>query len=153
MLAAVNGSEACLNALIDAKANVNAQSDPGLTALVDATRVGKLNTIQILLKARGIDKELPNKHGVNPLLACCKYNQPEAAKILLAAGCNKEFVAPQGAFAGLNPLTFAAQEGNVQVVKILLEAGCDVQATANGKTALQLAQEKGHAEVVALLQK
>ena len=152
MQAAVTGNATLLSLFINAKANVNAQSNPGITALIDATRVGKLNTVEILLKAEGIDKELANKHGVNPLLACCKYNQPEAAKILLAEGCNKEFAAPEGTtFSGLRPLTFAAQEGHVEVVKILLEAGCNVDATSNGKTALEIATVKGHAVVVDLL--
>jgi uncharacterized protein len=61
---------------------------------------------------------------------------------------------------GTKPLHAAAAAGHREVVELLLAAGASVEAVAedqrkhdswNGKTALQLAEEKGHPEVAALL--
>jgi ankyrin repeat protein len=49
-------------------------------------------------------------------------------------------------------LSCAAEYGHLEVVKSLLQAKAEVDAKANdGKTALELAQRKGHSDVFELL--
>ena len=54
--------------------------------------------------------------------------------------------------SGFTALMYAAYFGNADTVAALLKAGADraVKAT-NGKTALEIATERGHEAVVALL--
>src|SRR5262249_4052563 len=52
------------------------------------------------------------------------------------------------------PLTLAADQGNPEMVRALLDAGARIDALdAGGPTALDGAQFRGHADVVALLRK
>jgi ankyrin repeat protein len=52
------------------------------------------------------------------------------------------------------PLTLAADQGNPEMVRALLDAGARIDAVdAGGQTALERAQLRGHADVVALLGK
>lgn len=73
----------------------------------------------------------------------------EIVKLLLEAGadCN----ATQA--GGFSPLHQAAANGKKDVVLVLLERGADREACCDqGKTAVVYARERGHAEVVELLQ-
>jgi hypothetical protein len=51
------------------------------------------------------------------------------------------------------PLHLAAENGHVDVVAELLAGGADVTALGSDRTALQWAEQKGHAEIVELLRK
>ena len=42
--------------------------------------------------------------------------------------------------------------GHTECVRLLLHKGADVEATAQGKTALQLARERGHTEAARVLE-
>ncbi|HUI73809.1 MAG TPA: ankyrin repeat domain-containing protein [Candidatus Acidoferrum sp.] len=49
---------------------------------------------------------------------------------------------------GYSPLLTAAADGRLEIVKMLLENGADPRAATNdGKTALQIAQDRGHKQV------
>lgn len=55
---------------------------------------------------------------------------------------------------GMTVLMWGASSGNVDVVQQLLVAGADPQTVNHaGSKAIDLAREKGHAEVVALLER
>jgi ankyrin repeat protein len=55
---------------------------------------------------------------------------------------------------GWTPLMVAALTGNARVVSTLLKAGASARAVLrSGKTALSLAKSRGHADIVALLEK
>lgn len=52
---------------------------------------------------------------------------------------------------GRTALIFAAFRGSAECARLLLEVGADASLRALGKTALEVAEMQGHAEVVALL--
>ena len=52
---------------------------------------------------------------------------------------------------GRTALIFAAFRGSAECVRLLLDAGADTALRASGKTALEVAEMQGHAEVAALL--
>jgi len=70
------------------------------------------------------------------------------AMVISLDGCAKKPTQTQ-----LNGQLFlAAVSGNVAQVQALLAAGADVNATTpDGRTALRMASQKGHADVVTLL--
>ena len=50
------------------------------------------------------------------------------------------------------PIHFAAREGHLEAVRLLLEAGADPDAEFNGDNPATVARDRGHEEVVCLLQ-
>ena len=55
--------------------------------------------------------------------------------------------------AGAHPLLHAAAfMGHTECIRLLLQKGADCDATAQGKTALLLARERGHAEATRVLE-
>lgn len=49
------------------------------------------------------------------------------------------------------PLIMAATDGNIEGVRLLLAYGANPNLTVSGKNPRDLAQERGHAEIVKLL--
>ena len=73
----------------------------------------------------------------------------QAAEMLLSKGSD---VKARGSFDKKTPLHLAAKYGFVEIVKLLVAKGAGVDAkTESGKTALSLAIDEGHEEVVGVL--
>ena len=71
---------------------------------------------------------------------------------LTSEGVDIEWRSPDVASGGGTALMLAAINGNVNIVKILLAANANANAQNEaGRTALELAKEKGIGEIVALL--
>jgi ankyrin repeat protein len=85
-----------------------------------------------------------------PLFFAVQAGDVHQVKSLLAKGADANVD-----FKGASPLEQAARSGNKEIVRLLLAHGArpDVRNHWNGHTALQSAQENGHADIVALLQK
>ena len=80
---------------------------------------------------------------------------PEVVKLLLEEGADKDAATVEGQLTvgGQKALHLAALHGRSEVVKLLLEAGADKDAVdLEGRTALDLAIERRHLEVVRLLE-
>jgi pectate lyase len=87
--------------------------------------------------------------GTTPLYWAVRKNHKDVAELLIEKGANV-----QVNFAGWTPLHHAARRGNRDMVELLITKGADVNAKLrNGKTALSLAKEKGHTEIVELLRR
>ncbi len=86
--------------------------------------------------------------GLNALFYVAGSNDVAAARLLIDAGCRLNALQ-----AGApTPLMHAAFRNRPAMVRLLIERGADIGYTdKNGNSALSLAQERGHTEIVALL--
>lgn len=75
--------------------SVNAELQGGRNALHFAADYGQTKVIESLLDA-GADINMPDKHGITPLLAAIWENHTDAVKLLLTRGANKNGVSPDG---------------------------------------------------------
>lgn len=167
--------------LVEAGANANAISKLGVTPLMlaaeDNTPDG-LSMVQTLLAAHadingaasasprqgltlapvpiGANPSSYSRGGYTPLGLAASAGNEAVVRALLDAN-EQRAARPSVAVnakqpAGNTPLTMASAKGNPAVVRALLAADADVTAAdAQGKTALALALENGHAEVAELL--
>jgi ankyrin repeat protein len=121
-----------------------------------------------------------NKSSVPPLLSALASKHADMAMFLISAGANIKARAPGGMTAlhwavvipdtylverllsmgakvdptnldGMTPLHFAAANGYTASVRVLVANGADTSATVKGRTALELAAERGHWDVVQVL--
>jgi hypothetical protein len=151
----------CLQLLLDAGADVNAQNDcKRLTALHVAALAGHHDAVQLLLE-RGADANAVNAVtlvGVQvngstdkftALHIAALFGHAEVVEVLISAGAS---VAASDDGLGFTPLHMAALHGHAAVVQQLLAAGADVNARSiDNLHPLWLAAVKGHLEVVKLL--
>lgn len=147
-IAASGGNLAILNALLAAKANVNAQDRSGYTPLMAAADFGSTVAI-ILLLDNGAQANLQTTDGEAALLFAVTRGNLDAARILLDKGADpnladKEFT---------TPLMIAAQLGDTDMTKLLLANKADpkLRRGANGYRAADFARLGGHKEIIALL--
>jgi uncharacterized protein len=136
--------------LIEAGAKVNAVNKLGDSALLQAAANGYLGIVAMLIKA-GADINKGNNVGITPLgiAACLGYYDPVACLIKAGADFNK------AEKINLWPPVYAAVYHNHKdIVELLLTVGADIYTKDNsGRTALDIAREKGYQEIVELLQK
>uniref|UniRef100_A0A8C0D427 Ankyrin repeat domain 17 n=1 Tax=Balaenoptera musculus TaxID=9771 RepID=A0A8C0D427_BALMU len=149
LMAAANGGHVQIVKLLLAhKADVNAQSSTGNTALTYACAGGYVDVVKVLLES-GASVEDRNENGHTPLMEAGSAGHVEVARLLLENG------------AGINAhsnefkesaLTLACYRGHLEMVRFLLEAGADQEhKTDETHTALMEACMDGHAEVARLL--
>ncbi|MBI4824375.1 MAG: ankyrin repeat domain-containing protein [Nitrospirae bacterium] len=79
---------------------------------------------------------------------------PGISNVLFLALLISVLFIPLSLYAGINDdLIIAAARGDIAKIKELLDKGADVNAKTNdGMTALMLAADKGHTEIVRLLE-
>ena len=113
-----------VQALIRAKAHVNAANDLGVTPLLVACADAGPAVVTALLQA-GADGNARMPSGDTPLMIAARTGQPESVRALLLhrADLNARDAARQQ-----TALMWAVAEGHPEVVRLLLEAGADVHA-------------------------
>lgn len=132
--------------LIRAGANVNARNDLGQPVLHRAAEKGHVEIVQALIRSKA--RLNPKSDYCTPLLVAIENGHVACALELIRAGADR---AIRGV-AGRDALMNAAILGQTEVVRALLLAHADPNARdRDGKTALMLANEKEHSEVVQLL--
>ena len=144
---------AIVQALLAAGAmpNLAATSD-GVTPLLIAAQEGRLDIVQALLAAPGIDPNLARtSDGATPLLSAAYNGHFDVIQALLAAGALPNLARTSD---GVTPLYVAADNGHFDVIQALLAApGIDpnLARTSDGVTPLYVAAVMGHFKIAVLL--
>ena len=121
----------------------------GYTALHLAAYFGQLEVARLLL-GRGADPNAValNESRVTPLQSAVAAKHRDTASLLLALGASPNSVQR----GGWTPLHAAARDGEEVIVDMLLLRGADAtRKSDDGKTAVDLAEEGGHAALAKLL--
>lgn len=149
--ASEHGATAVVRDLLAGGANPNWQNVTGWTPLMIAAAERHPDTVIVLLDAKA-NPNLRNRLGRTALMFAASYGQDAIVERLLAAGADPNIVA--GDATGWTALVAAAAAGHAGVVETLLRGGANPAIKSKqGESALDFAREKGHAEVVRMLQK
>ncbi len=150
--------------VISLQANSDQCVDTTPEKLLKASQLGDVIKVENLL-ACGVSpnskafwqQELPDNNSVMELIAtpihAASWNgHAEVVKLLIEAGANVNLLNEWG----FSPLMTAAEMGNARVASLLIDAGAKVNFVAEchdcgDETALTLAAQYGHIEVVELL--
>jgi ankyrin repeat protein len=140
--------EAAVRALLAARADVNATTGDGTTALHWAVYHEDPELVDLLLKA-GARANVANDLSITPLYLAAAAGNASIVHALLSKGARADAASE----SGVTPLMQAARSGNVEAVRALLAARADVKARERerGQTALMWAASRGHSAVVDLL--
>lgn len=133
VLAAQNGQNAEVAALLKQGAPIDATDSTGETALAWAVMNSDADLAAALLKARA-NPNTTDASGVTPLMVAIENHQPEMVKLLLDKGANANVARMTGETA----LMLAVRAGSAEMVSALLERNADVNAreASFGQTAL-----------------
>jgi ankyrin repeat protein len=146
--AARKQDQKAVRTLVSQKADVNARSTDGSTALLWLAHWNDLDTADLLLRA-GADANLANDFGMTPLSQACTNANAQFVRLLLKGGANPNLAIATGEF----PLMTCAKTGSVDAVKMLIEYGAvvDAKEPAQNQTAIMWAVAERHPSVVAAL--
>jgi hypothetical protein len=148
--AANSGATQTARRLLAEGADPNWRNAGGWTPLMIAAAERHLDTVAVLLEA-GADPNLRNGYGRTALMFASSYGQVAIAERLIDAGADVDAVPSDQ--SGWTALIAASAHGMTSTVELLLRRGADPDIKArNGQTALLIAREQGHADVVRLLE-
>jgi len=118
-------------------------------ALIEAIEKGDAGAVQKLIE-EGLNVNLA-RSGVTPLMVAASKGQEEIARVIIEAGVNIN----EKNDDGWNALHKAAHDQpGTGIVELLLESGIDSEAKdRSGKTALMLAEERKHGDIVREIKK
>ena len=155
----------CLQMLMEAGANVNAQTDDGISALTEASANGHRECIDLLLEA-GADVNEVTISGWTPLRSSAYYGSTKCLEKLLSAGADVNILGHDQCTALMDSVWVSqnkwdqlSEDNNTprnckqkECVEMLIQAGANVNAqTDDGISALMKAAANGYKECLNLL--
>jgi ankyrin repeat protein len=133
--------------LLESRADVNAATADGTTALHWASYWDDVDAAQRLLRA-GANVDAANELGATALWNASMNGSAAMVRVLLEAGADPN----ASLLAGESPVMTAARTGAADVLELLLRAGADPNAKGTrGQTALMWAASQMHADAVRVL--
>lgn len=139
MVAARDGDERTVMALLEAGADPNLQSISGMTPLTQAAQRAESDIVVTLLGA-GADPSLQDDRGRTALIHAARSGAYGSAGLLLEAGAEVDHADDEGATA----LMHAAGAQHLEAVLVLLGGGANVEAVdASGRGAMDRAGSSG----------
>lgn len=148
MVAAKNGDNERIKALIEDGADVNRRNRNGGTPIMYAALSGQPGTVSLLLENQA-DVAAVAENGWTALMIASVKGYVEVAGLLLSHGADPN----QGDVYSWTPLMRAAYENRPEIVELLAKRDNTRvnQRGENGVTALHLAVLRGNADTVKLL--
>ncbi|XP_042732983.1 ankyrin repeat and SOCS box protein 3 isoform X2 [Lagopus leucura] len=115
-----------------------------------AAREGNAKVLQKLI-GQGYSLDVPDNRGWMPIHEAAAHNSSKCLRLLINAAPSDDYILSK-TFEGMSALHLSAHCGSLECVGVLLEAGVDPdQVTTESNTALFLAVENGHVDVVRFL--
>ncbi|XP_072713688.1 ankyrin repeat and SOCS box protein 3 isoform X1 [Ciconia boyciana] len=115
-----------------------------------AARKGNVKMLRKLMK-QGYSIDVPDNRGWVPIHEAAAHNSSECLRLLVRAAPSDDYINSK-TFEGMCALHLSAHHGSLGSVRVLLEAGADPnEVTTEATTALFLAVENGHADIVKFL--
>jgi ankyrin repeat protein len=146
---AYNGNLGAVQEFVSKGTPVDSTTDDKSTALMWASFNGHTPVVAYLLE-QGANVDAKDINGRTALLYASSGPYPETVGLLLRNGAEVNI---QGTSEGFTALMMAASEGHIKVVSVLLLNGASVGITdRDGDTASKFAREKGHPDVLKLLE-
>lgn len=120
-----------------------------------AARTGDTDQLRTLLDG-GCDVDSRDRYGQTGLMLAAAYGHADAVRLLIQRGADLNSRAKWN----LTALMLAIIRGHIGTARLLIDAGADLSATGgkgtlslHGKTALDLAQERGDTATVEMLRR
>lgn len=150
--AAERGDLAVFESLIQQGADVNARDSQQDSAFLIAARNGHARLVRVALAA-GADIKALNRYGSTAVMGPAYRGHVETVRALLATSIDIHHVNNLGWTALLEAIVLGTDgSAHREIVRLLIERGSNVNARdRDGKSALQLAEQKGQADVVRML--
>lgn len=133
--------------LLSSQATTPAQSSSADAALLDAAKRGDVTRAQELL-SKGARADTSDRRGFTPLMWASANGSLDLVRALVASGASVDRRAADGTTA----LMLASTNGYTEIVRALLARGANVAAVRGTVNARQLALERGHSGVAAILE-
>ena len=143
-MATQHGHTDVIEILLDSGASPNICADDGASPLLMAAQKGNINDVRLLVNAAA-DLELATEMQGTPLSIAIRNNYANTAMFLMESGADVNFILEDD---GSTPLYLSVENNNLALVKKLLKAGAKFDDTA-----LKLAIEKGHIDIIDTLSK
>ena len=133
--AAYNGHVGCVNAWLDAGADVNTGNNRNETPLIHAAKRGHTECAEVLINA-GADVNLANAHRMTALMAASELGSETCVELLTRSGADPNYTTESGHSALMDSI-LNCHEG---CADILINVGANVNAATDiGHTAIMFA--------------
>jgi ankyrin repeat protein len=142
------GDREAVRELLRGRADANAASPDGTTALHWAVRANDLELVRTLLRS-GANARATNRYGIAPITLAAQNGSVDVLEALLKAGASARTETAEGEPV----LMTAARTGNPAAVKLLIGSGADINAREKwfGETAVMWAAADNHADAIRVL--
>jgi len=148
MLACFGNHEACVREMCAADADMESETSKGNTALILACHHGHEECARSMIEAGALVNHRTDYRGWTALMSAAASGNENCTSVLLDARAHVDIMSDERATA----LMLSCQNGYTSIALLLLNAGAKLHArTVRGDTALSLARDRQHMELVELL--